>query len=114
MAEEPGGKTRLHAMLEAVDPESAKRLHENDVRRVSRAIEIYRLTGITQTEHTRRDRLRQGDFREIIFGLDWPREALYRRIDARVDAMLEAGLVDEVRALMADERHHPTAMQAIG
>lgn len=114
MAEEPGGKTRLHAMLEAVDPESAKRLHENDVRRVSRAIEIYRLTGITQTEHSRRDRLRQGDFREIIFGLDWPREALYRRIDARVDAMLEAGLVDEVRALMADERRHPTAMQAIG
>ncbi len=113
-ADEPGGRRRLHRMLEEIDPESAARLHENDVRRVSRAIEIYRLTGMTQTEHTRRDRQRSGAFREVIFGLDWPREALYRRIDARVDAMVAAGLVDEVRALMADDARHPTAMQAIG
>ena len=114
MAEAPGGRRRLHDMLAGVDPESAARLHENDVRRVARAIEIYRLTGITQTEHTRRDRLREGDYREMIFALDWPREALYRRIDARVDAMIAAGLVDEVRALLTNERQHPTAAQAIG
>ncbi len=114
MADEPGGRRRLHERLRQIDPESAARLHENDVRRVSRAIEIYELTGVTQTEHTRLDRQRQGDYREVIFALDWPREALYARIDARVDAMLEAGLVDEVRALMADEQSHPTAMQAIG
>ena len=100
-------------MLEAVDPESAERLHENDVRRVSRAIEIDRLTGVTQTEHTRRDRERQGDFKEVIFALDWPREALYRRIDERVDAMISAGLADEVRALMVGGSL-PTAAQAIG
>ena len=114
LAEEPGGRRRLHAMLSEVDPEAAARLHENDVRRVARAIEIYRLTGIPQTEHTRRDRARQGDYREMIFALDWPREALYRRIDARVDAMLAQGLVDEVRTLMSDEAGHPTAIQAIG
>ena len=114
LADVPGGRQRLHDMLKEVDPEAAARLHVNDVRRVSRAIEIYRLTGIPQTEHTRRDRQRPGDYREIIFALDWSREALYRRIDARVDAMLEAGLVDEVRALMKDERRHPTAAQAIG
>ena len=114
LAEEPGGRRRLHDMLRRIDPESADRLHENDVRRVSRAIEIYRLTGVTQTEHTRLDRAREGDYREMIFALDWPREVLYRRIDARVDAMLAAGLVDEVRTLMADERRHPTASQAIG
>ena len=114
MADEPGGRRRLHDRLRRIDPESAARLHENDVRRVSRAIEIYELTGVTQTEHTRLDRQRQGDYREVIFALDWPREALYARIDARVDAMLEAGLVDEVRALMADEQSHPTAVQAIG
>ena len=114
MAEEPGGKKMLHEMLRDIDPDSAARLHENDVRRVSRAIEIYRLTGVTQTEHTRVDRLRQGDFREIIFAPEWPRDVLYRRIDRRVDAMMGAGLVDEVRALMADERRHPTAAQAIG
>ena len=114
LADAPGGRERLHRMLAEVDPESAARLHENDVRRVSRALEIYRLTGVTQTEHTRRDRARQGDYDEMIFGLMWPREALCRRIDARVDAMLAAGLVEEVRALMGDAQRHPTAMQAIG
>ena len=114
LAEEPGGRRRLHDMLREIDPQAADRLHENDVRRVSRAIEIYRLTGVTQTEHTRLDRQREGDFREIIFAPDWPRDVLYGRIDARVDAMLAAGLIDEVRALMADEQHHPTAIQAIG
>ena len=114
LAEEPGGRTRLHDMLRAVDPESAARLHENDVRRVSRAIEIYRLTGMTQGEHARLDARREGDFREMIFAPDWPREALYARIDARVGEMLARGLVDAVRALMADEKRHPTAFQAIG
>ncbi|MDO4866543.1 MAG: tRNA (adenosine(37)-N6)-dimethylallyltransferase MiaA [Clostridia bacterium] len=114
LAAEPDGRTRLHAMLSEVDPESARRLHENDVRRVARAIEIYRLTGITQTEHTRLDRAREGDYREVLFALDWPRDALYSRIDARVEEMLRAGLVDEVKALMADEASHPTACQAIG
>ena len=114
MGQTPEGRRRLHAMLEAIDPDSAARLHENDVRRVARAIEIYRLTGLTQTEQIRRDRARPGDYREVIFGLDWPREALYRRCDQRVDEMLAHGLVDEVSRLMADEQGHPTAMQAIG
>ena len=114
LSEQPGGRRQLHDMLRQVDPQSAERLHENDVRRVSRAIEVYRLTGMTQTEHNRLDRQREGEYREILFALNWPREALYARIDARVDAMLAAGLVDEVRCLMADERRHPTAMQAIG
>lgn len=114
MGETPEGKRRLHDMLRQIDPASADRLHENDVRRVSRAIEIYRLTGVTLSEHNRLDRQRQGDFREIIFAPDWPRDVLYRRIDARVDKMLENGLVDEVRALMNAEQQHPTALQAIG
>jgi len=114
MGETPEGRRRLHETLRDIDPESAERLHENDVRRVSRAIEIYRLTGMSLSEHSRLDRQREGDYREIIFALYWPREALYRRIDARVDAMLENGLVDEVRTLMAGEKRHPTALQAIG
>ena len=113
-ANAPGGRRKLHERLSKVDPESAARLHENDVRRVVRALEIYRLTGVTQTEHIRRDRQREGDYREVIFAPDWPRDVLYTRIDARVDDMLVHGLVDEVRALMAVEARHPTAMQAIG
>ena len=114
MGNTPEGRRQLHDMLRDIDPDSARRLHENDVRRVARAIEIYRLTGFTQTEQIRRDRQRQGDYREVIFALDWPRETLYRRIDRRVDEMLAGGLVDEVRRLMADEASHPTAVQAIG
>ena len=114
LAARPGGRERLHAMLRAVDPDSAARLHPNDVRRVARAIEVYRLTGVTLTEHNRLDQGREGDYREIIFAPEWPKERLHERIDRRVDAMLRAGLVDEVRALMADEHRHPTAMQAIG
>lgn len=114
MGATPEGRRQLHDMLSAVDPDSAARLHENDVRRVSRAIEIYRLTGITQTEHTRRDRERAGDYNEVLFALDWPRDVLYSRIDRRVDRMLTQGLVDEVRRLLTDENAHPTATQAIG
>ncbi len=114
LAEELGGKRRLHDMLAQVDPESAKRLHENDVRRVARAVEIYRLTGVTQTEQAKIDAQREGDYDETIFALDWPREALYARIDRRVDEMLQNGLVEEVRRLMSEEERYPTAAQAIG
>lgn len=114
LAEEPGGRRRLHDMLKKVDPESAARLHENDVRRVARAVEIYRLTGRTQTEQARLDAQREGDFNETIFALEWPRDVLYSRIDRRVDEMLRAGLIEEVRRLMADEARFPTAAQAIG
>lgn len=114
LADEPGGRARLHRLLEEVDPESAARLHENDVRRVARAIEIYRLTGVTQTEQSRLDAAREGDYDEMVFALDWPREVLYRRIDQRVDAMLAAGLVEEVRRLMRESERYPTAAQAIG
>jgi len=114
LADQPGGKRKLHNMLAEVDPESAARLHENDVRRVVRALEIFRLTGVTQTEQNRLDAQREGDYREMIFAPDWPRDVLYARIDRRVDEMVKAGLVDEVRRLMQDEARYPTAAQAIG
>ncbi len=114
MADEPGGRTRLHDMLVKVDPEAAERLHENDVRRVVRAIEIFRLTGVTQTEQSKLDAQREGDYHETIFALDWPRDVLYSRIDRRVDGMLEAGLIEEVKRLMSDAERYPTAAQAIG
>ena len=113
-AEKPGGKRQLHAMLEEIDPESAARLHENDVRRVARAIEIYRLTGKTQTQHALEDAQREGDYREMLFALDWPREVLYERISRRVDKMIGNGLVEEVKTLMRQYPDSPTAIQAIG
>ena len=114
MAEQPGGRKKLHDMLREIDPEAAQRLHENDVRRVTRAIEVFRLTGRTQSQQALLDAQREGDYCERFFALDWPREELYRRIDLRVEQMLEAGLVEEVRLLRRDEQRHPTALQAIG
>ena len=114
MAEQPGGRKKLHDMLAEIDPEAAQRLHENDVRRVTRAIEVYRLTGLTQSRQAALDAQREGDYDETLFALNWPRDELYRRIDLRVDGMLEAGLIDEVRMLRKDEQLHPTALQAIG
>lgn len=114
IADMPGGREKLHGMLREIDPESAERLHPNDVRRVVRAVEVYRLTGITLTEQNRRDRARCGDYDEMIFALDWPRDEIYARIDARVDEMIAHGLLKEVRALMRCSADQPTAVQAIG
>lgn len=114
MAEAVGGRRRLHEMLEEIDPEAAAKLHENDVRRVTRAIEVYRLTGRTQREQMEEDRKRSGDYDETFFCLEWSREALYERIERRVDGMVKGGLIGEVARLKADANAHPTALQAIG
>lgn len=110
-----GGRQVVHALLREVDPESAARLHPNDVRRVIRALEIYRLTGRTMTEQIASDRQREGAYRLTFFALDWPRETLYERIDRRVDHMMSQGLVDEVKRLLSSGLSaDSTAMQALG
>lgn len=114
LSEQPGGRRKLHEMLAQIDPEAAQKLHENDVRRVTRAIEVFRLTGRTQSEQMKLDAQREGDYNETLFALRWPRDVLYARIDQRVELMLKAGLIDEVRQLRRDEENHPTALQAIG
>lgn len=109
------GKETLHKMLEDVDPESAARLHVNDVRRVIRAIEIYKMTGRTITEQSRQDQEHESDFNVVMFALNWPREVLYDRINRRVEQMMDNGLVDEVRVLMSSHLEKgSTAMQALG
>jgi tRNA dimethylallyltransferase len=108
------GPEALHARLRAVDPASADRLHPNDVRRVIRALEIYEQTGVRLSEHLRRQR-KQPHYDLCIIGLTTDRQALYERIDRRVDAMLAAGLVDEVRRLL--DRGYDrglTSMQGLG
>jgi len=109
------GKLKLHNMLREIDPESAQRLHVNDVRRVIRAIEVYEMTGRTITEQAREDSQREGDFSVIMFALSWPREVLYERINRRVDEMIRLGLVDEVQQLLKNGLFKgSTAMQALG
>ena len=106
------GTEALHAKLAAVDPESAEKLHPNDVKRVIRALEIYELTGIKKSAQADAPVPR---FPYIAAAFAYPREELYVRINRRVDEMLAAGLVDEVEVLLAqgvDESCQ--SMQGIG
>lgn len=109
------GRAALHARLAQVDPETAARLHPNDLRRVVRALEVYQRTGRPLSQHLREARARQPRFDLLMFGLTRPREELYARINRRVEEQIAAGLVEEVRRLMAqglDEGH--VAMQGLG
>ena len=104
------------AQLREVDPESAQRLHPSDQKRIIRAMEVYLETGMTITEHNRRTQAIPPKYNPLWLALeDENRQDLYDRIDRRVDAMLDAGLLDEIRGLL-DEGvpPHCTAMQAIG
>ncbi len=92
-----GGREELYRELELIDPAAASRIDRHNVRRVIRALEIARGSDVSttgcQTEKT-------PPFRSIIIGLTTDRDELYRRIDARVDAMMEQGLVEEVKKLI--------------
>lgn len=92
------GPHALHAEVEALDPEAARRLDPRNVRRLVRALEVMRRTGRPLSACQTR---RPPDFPWLALGLDVPSEQLYRRIDARVDAMMEGGLVEEVKGLLA-------------
>lgn len=94
------GGAGLHAQLADCDPESAAAIHPNNLRRVVRALEIFRLTGIPKSEWDRRSTTLPQLYDARVIGLRFDsRELLRRRIDVRVDAMLAAGLVEETRAL---------------
>lgn len=110
------GPAALHRRLQAVDPASAAKLHPNDVRRVIRALEVHALTGRAISDLQREWAAAPPDpaSRRVVW-LDWPRDTLYRRIDARVDQMFADGLVDEARRLLAGPRPPSReASQALG
>ena len=100
--------------LKEIDPEAAERIY--DRKRLLRALEVYLETGETITEHNRKTQLIPPKYHPVWLGLDFePRAALYERIDLRVNIMLELGLVEEIKALLASGIPEKcTAMQAIG
>lgn len=108
------GMQRLLEELRTVDPETAAALHPHNRGRVIRALEVYRLTGKTMGEQRRLSRREAAPYRQCCLGLDYrDRQKLYDRIDRRVDAMLQAGLLDECRRAL-DGGLSDTAAQAIG
>lgn len=116
------GPAALHAELARVDPAAAEKIHPHDLRRIIRALEVAHHTGRPISSlQTQWERGAQAtgprDFRYpcALVGLAWPREELYRRIEARVDAMLAAGLLEEARGVFHERRrlgHGP--LQAVG
>ncbi|MBQ6116585.1 MAG: tRNA (adenosine(37)-N6)-dimethylallyltransferase MiaA [Oscillospiraceae bacterium] len=113
---ETEGAAALLEELRQIDPETAARLHLKDEKRIIRALEVWQETGETITDHDRRTREAPNRYDAVYIGLDFAhRQDLRRRIDARVDAMVARGLLDEVRALLsAGLPPDATALQAIG
>ena len=93
------GASYLHSLLEERDPKAAEEIHENNIKRVIRALEFYEKTGKPISEHNQAEREKESPYRFAYVVLNRERDELYRRIDFRVDEMLKAGLVDEVKKL---------------
>ena len=108
------GRVALHARLAAVDPASAQRLAPNDVLRVSRALEIYELTGRPQSDHFAEHGFRTARHATLLLGVERDREELDRRITERVRAWLQGGWLDEVRSLCAAGYGETRAMGSVG
>ena len=94
------GNEYVHRMLKDIDPDSYRRLHPNDLKRIIRALEVYRHTGRTITEYQASSKIRPIEYDVCMIGLYMERSHLYQRINARVDSMIERGLVDEVKGLL--------------
>ncbi len=106
----------MHARLAALDPETAAAVHPNNTKRVLRALEICIATGRTKSALDAESTVGECPYAARVFGLRWPREVLNARIDVRVDAMLDEGLLDETAHLLAAGHLEPgtTAYAAIG
>ena len=107
------GPEAMHEKLAQIDPASAAEIHPNNTRRVIRALEMAELTGVSRAE----EQFNRGDiplYNHLIIGLDMDREKLYERINLRVDLMMEAGLLEEVRALYVAGIRDVQSIKAIG
>ena len=109
------GPAAMYAALQAVDPEAAAAIHPNNQVRVLRALEHFRATGKKLSEQKADSLPAERPYRSLILGLDFPdRAQLYRRIDLRVDRMMEQGLLAEAELVYQNRERFRTAAQAIG
>lgn len=115
IAKTPEGVHKLYEELVSIDPEYTKDLHENNVKRVIRALSFYKDTGEKMSEHNKEQRENESPYDFFYFVLTDDRDVLYDRIEKRIDKMVEEGLVDEVRGIMAQNiKRDATSMQALG
>ncbi len=110
---EKEGNEAVHKILEEIDPETAGKYHPNNLRRIIRAIEVYKTQGKTVSEKEKEEK--NSPYDTLYFCIDWDRSVLYDRINRRVDIMVEDGLIEEVKDLLnRDIDPKSTAMQSIG
>ena len=109
------GNEYLHQMLQEVDPVSAREIHANNVKRVIRALEFYHQNHSPISAHNQEQKEHETPYNLAYFVLNVPRELLYKRIDDRIDEMLNAGLLDEVQKLKDMGYHRGmVSMQGLG
>ena len=109
------GNDALHARLKEIDPVSAEKIHANNVKRVIRALEFYKLTGNPISEHNEAELQKESPYNFAYFVLTDDREKLYNRIEKRVDLMMEHGLLNEVQRLKNMGYHRQmVSMQGLG
>ena len=97
--EKEKGIDYLVEMLKSFDAVSAERIHKNNKRRIIRAIEFYKMTGVPISEHQEETTKKVSRYNPCMMAIKWDMQKLYERIEKRVDIMLDAGLVDEVKGL---------------
>ncbi|RLL45395.1 tRNA (adenosine(37)-N6)-dimethylallyltransferase MiaA [Oceanobacillus piezotolerans] len=103
----------LYNRLKEIDPVQAEKIHPNNHRRVIRAMEIYETTGKTMTEY-QEDQALESPYHLILIGLEMERELLYKRINKRVNDMMDQGLLDEVKSLYEQGYSRCQSMRGIG
>lgn len=111
---EEKGLEELYKKAEEIDPEAIQKISKNDKKRILRILEIYHATGKNKTEQEKKSREKEPEFDYLVYGLNMPREKLYKRIDLRVDVMIKQGLIEEVEKVYKKYRKFPTAMQGLG
>lgn len=106
------GNQALHAMLSDVDAKTAERLHPNDVKRVIRALEVYRITGKPFSQQNDNEKLlKKEDYQTVLIGLQWPRQKLTERIKKRIDIMVDNGFIEEAKNIY--DLHLPSKLPAL-
>ena len=97
---EDNGAEALHKKLEQIDPESAKNIHPNNIKRVARAIEFFELTKTPISKHNENEKQKTSPYNTAFIILNMDRAKLYDRIEKRIDIMVENGLIEEVKKLL--------------
>ena len=111
---EEQGLHKLYEEAKRIDPEAMQKISANDRKRIIRVLEIFHKTGKTKTELEKESRMKEIPYNYKVYAVTLDREKLYKRIEQRVDKMIEKGLIEEVKSILEKYSTFPTAMQGLG